>query len=371
MMMRYSRIGASDLQVSRVCLGSMTWGEQNSEEEAHAQLDYAFSRGVNFVDTAELYPVPPKKETQGRTERFIGSWLAKKGKEFRGKVIIATKVAGYAPGRAYIPANREEHGKEMPCRLDKNSILKACDGSLRRLQTDYIDLYQLHWPDRYVPGFGTSAYDADKEREDVVSFEETVSAIGELLKNGKIRYWGLSNETSYGVCQFIKACEALKVPFPISIQNSYSLLHRSFEADLAECCTPRNFNIGLLPWSPLAGGVLTGKYLPELNEATEKDVSKSWRFNKFPQFQGRFTNTRSSNAVAKYAEVAKEFGISLTTMSLAFMNSKPFVSSTIIGATTMEQLAEDIDALTMDLSPECLARINEIYLDHRDPCLLD
>eukprot|EP00897_Mesotaenium_endlicherianum_P004415 jgi/Mesen1/4000/ME000211S03191 len=275
--MKYNKLGSSDLSVSEVCLGTMTFGEQNSEEESHAILDAAWSRGVNFLDTAEVYSVPNKEETAGRSEEIVGRWLQK---QERSKVIVATKVAGYI-AESWIPGNREQprSSERASCRLDRASILKACDASLRRLQTDYIDLYQIHWPDRYVPIFGETFYDPSKERAGSVPIEETVSAMGELIKAGKIKHYGLSNETTFGVCSFVAAADKLAVPRPVSIQNSFSLVHRSFETELAEACAPSHYDVGLLPW-----------------------------FTLFKGFQARYASPAVRAAAAQYDDIAKEAG---------------------------------------------------------------
>ena len=257
---------AKDVFVTDVCLGTMTWGVQNTEAEAHEQLDYAIKqRGVNFIDTAEMYPVPSSdaRWKPGTTEEIIGNWLAK-NVELRKELVVATKVSGYqakseTAGNRTVPA-----GAPCAARLDKQSIFQACDASLRRLRTDYIDLYQVHWPDRYLPigAFtGSTEYIQSKERSDSVPIRETVEALGELIKAGKIRHYGLSNESTFGVCEFVRAADELGVPRPVSIQNSFCLLHRQFDTEVAEACSKSNYNILLLPWTPLAGGALSGKYL--------------------------------------------------------------------------------------------------------------
>ena len=243
----------------------MTWGVQNTEAEAHEQLDYAIKdRGVNFIDTAEMYPVPSSAPgwRPGRTEEYIGTWLAK-NPEWRSRVVLATKVSGFNP-RSETGGNRFDPPKEhADCRLDAESVKMACDASLRRLQTEYIDLYQLHWPDRYAPNFGSSVYDPSKER-DAVPIKETVAALGELIAAGKIKHYGLSNETTYGVCEFVRAADELGVPRPVSIQNSFCLLHRSFETELAEACAPSHYDIALLPWTPPRGRCSHGQVSPRV-----------------------------------------------------------------------------------------------------------
>lgn len=262
-----------------------------------------------------MYPVPSSAPgwQPGRTEEFIGTWLVK-NPDLRSEVVIATKVSGYNPqsetgGNRFVPPK-----PFAPCRLDKESIHMACDASLRRLQTDYIDLYQLHWPDRYCPGFGSSVYDPKNER-DAVPIKETVAALGDLIAAGKIKHYGLSNETTFGVCEFVRAADELGVPRPVSIQNSFCLLHRSFETELAEACAPSHYNIGLLPWTPLAGGALSGKYLDGARPPEGRLV-------KYPKFMQRYLNSLSTEATAKYAAVAEKAGVSLATLSLAWCRTR-------------------------------------------------
>lgn len=348
-------------------MGTMTFGVQNTEEDAHQQLDYAVKeRGMNFIDTAEMYPVPSAVPgwQPGRTEEFIGTWL-EKNPELRCEVIVATKVTGYNPdsetgGNRFVPSK-----PKADCRLDRESVLRACDASLRRLRTDYIDLYQLHWPDRYAPNFGQSVYDPSKERE-TVPIKETVVALGELIAAGKIKHYGLSNETTYGVCEFVRAADELGVPRPVSIQNSFCLLHRTFETELAEACAPSHYNIGLLPWTPLAGGALSGKYLRG-NRPSEG------RLVKYPNFMQRYLNAPSMEATEAYEKIAKEAGVSLATLSLAWCRTRWYCASTIIGATTMEQLKENIDAFDtrlVTLSKETLKAIDDVHFARRDPCMI-
>jgi len=356
----------------------MTFGVQNSYPEAAAQLDYAVkTRGINFIDTAEMYPVPMSdpRWVAGTTEEYIGRWLAD-NKELRPHLVIATKIVGYTGAPKSSPAGpaaakgilarRDDPPVESSasCRLDRASIIKACNASLRRLRTDYIDLYQLHWPDRWVPGFGVSAYEPSKERADDVPIDETLLALKELLDAGKIRAYGLSNETTFGVCQAVLAADRLGMPRPVSIQNSFSLVHRAFETELAEACAPSHFNIGLLPWSVLAGGVLTGKY-------RHGAAPGGARFAEFPSgFQERFHGERVVAAVEEYAEVAEEAGVSLTKLAVAFCASRWFVDghgSCIVGATSVEQLAECIDGYKVKLSEEVLKKIDAVHLKCRDP----
>jgi len=367
--MKYQKLGSSDMEVSRVCLGTMTFGRQNTEAEAHEQLDYAIkTRGVNFLDTAELYPVPTNRETQGLTEKYVGTWLAKNA-DIRDKVYVATKVMGYSK-TSHIPSGRDpaaqytaaNSDKKAEARLDAENIQSAVDASLARLQTSYIDVYQLHWPDRYVPCFGSTVYNYSRYRQDSVPFEETLKGLKKILDQGKIKSWGVSNESSFGVCQLCNMCDKLGVPHPVSIQNSFSLVHRQFETELAETCAPWNFNVGLLAWSPLAGGALSGKYL-------DGQRPPKARFTLFDKYQERFLSSRCDAAIAKYDALAKKEGTSLVKMSLSWIADRDYMQSgsTIIGATTMAQLKECIDAFDVELSKECVQAIDEIHLDCRDP----
>ncbi|CEM25087.1 unnamed protein product [Vitrella brassicaformis CCMP3155] len=365
------RLGFSDMMVTPVCLGTMTWGEQNSEDEAHAQLDYAIKeRGVNFIDTAEMYPVPTAQHTQGLTEKYLGTWLAK-NQDWRHKIYIATKVAGFMADSYMVAGRLKENGylaingkQKGPARHDPESIHRACRASLARMQTSYIDLYQLHWPDRYVPKFGSTVYDPAQHYPTAVPFEIICRAIKELLDEGLIRSWGLSNETPFGVAQFAAAAHRVGIPKPVSIQNSFSLVHREFEQTLAESCAHWNYNLSLLPWSPLAGGALSGKYL-------EGQKPEGARMTIWPFFQSRWLNPRCVSAIERYKALADAEGMSLTTLSLAWINSRNYMEngSTIIGATKMDQLKECIDAFEegVTLSERTLEAIDEVHLDCRDP----
>ena len=352
------RLGDSDLMVSEICLGSMTWGKQNTEREAHDQLNFAIGEsGVNFIDTAEMYPVPTEPETQGRTDKYIGSWLRTSSVR-REDVVLATKVSGRSERITWLP--RENN--ETP-RVKRKHIMESVEHSLSRLGTDYIDLLQIHWPDRYVPLFGGKSYDACNIRPDDVPFEEQLEAFHDLIRQGKVRHMGVSNETSWGVCEFARLSAVAGMPKLVSIQNSYSLLVRGgFETDLAEVCSPNNANVGLLAYSPLAGGALTGKYLN-----AGPNGPKGARFTMFPGYMERFNRSLTKEAVAGYVAVAKDYGMSPTELALAFVRSRWFVTSTIIGATSMEQLVENIDAFNCEISPECLAEIEEVYKHFKDP----
>jgi len=342
--MEYRALGHSDLKVSALCLGTMTFGEQNSEAEAHAQLDLAVARGINFIDTAEMYPVPPRAETVHRTETHIGTWLKKQP---RDKLVLATKIAGPARGFTWIRGGP---------RITREHIHAAIDGSLRRLQTDYVDLYQIHWPDRYVPMFGGTCYDVTQER-DSTPIAEQLGAMGELIQTGKVRYVGLSNETPWGVMEFVRCAEQLGLPKIISIQNAYSLLNRTFENGLAEVC--RHAGVGLLAYSPLAFGHLSGKYLG--------DPQARGRITLFPGFGQRYNKPNVPAATAEYVRIAQDAGISPATLALAFARTRWFTTSVILGATTLEQLGEDIDSMEVTLPDEVLARIDEVHRRYPDP----
>ena len=343
--MQYKPLPRTELNVSRVCLGTMTWGEQNTEAQAHEQLDYAVGEGINFIDTAEMYPVPPNAKTQGRTESYLGSWLAK---QQRDSLVIATKVAG--PGRRdWIRDGRTD--------LTADVIADAVDTSLQRLQTDYIDLYQIHWPQRNVPNFGATEFDPQKEKTGP-SIHEQVSGMAAMIKAGKIRYYGLSNETSWGVCEFQRAAAELGFPAPVTLQNSYSLLSRNVDNDLAE--TLFREDMSLLAYSPLAAGILSGKYMGGAKPAAT-------RFTLFDSLGLRFRKPMVSEAVDAYAALAKRRGLTLVQLSLGYVSSRWFMGASIIGATSMAQLKEDIAAAQFELDKETLEAIKEIQLRYPNP----
>ncbi len=344
--MEYSFLGKSEVKVSKICLGTMTWGQQNSETEAHQQLDYALEQGVNFIDTAEMYPVPPTKNTQGRTEAYIGSWLAQR--DNREAVVLATKVAG--------PAEWLPHLRGGP-RLNRRHIEQALSDSLERLQTDYVDLYQLHWPERSTNYFGKLGYQAD-DSESPVSIEETLGVLKDLLASGKIRQYGLSNETPWGLSECLRAAERLDMPAPVSVQNPYNLLNRVYEVGMAEFS--HREQVGLLAYSPLAFGVLSGKYLGGQRPAGA-------RLTLFDRFT-RYTHDRAEAAVSDYVDLAKKFDLSATQLALSFVNSRSFVCSNIIGATTMEQLKENIASINVSLDEGMLAELEALHLKHTFPC---
>jgi aryl-alcohol dehydrogenase-like predicted oxidoreductase len=340
-------LGNSDLKVSRICLGTMTFGEQNSEAEAHSQLDYALERGINFIDTAEMYPVMPRAETTGRTESFIGTWLKKTGR--RSDVILATKAAGPSRAMTWIRNGQSD--------FDAANLRAAVDNSLKRLQTDYIDLYQLHWPSRNAPIFGQIAFDPKQERPST-AIEDTLAALDDLIKAGKIRHVGVSNETPWGVCEFIKQAEIRGLPRIVSIQNAYSLVNRSFENGLDEACLREN--VGLLAYSPLAFGQLTAKYID--------DPKAHGRLTIFPpNWSPRYLRPSVAEATRRYAALARSNGMTPTQMALAWCYSRWFVASTIIGATTISQLKEDIDALSVRLPEQVIEGINAVHRELTNP----
>ncbi len=343
--MKYNILGSTDLKVSKICLGTMTWGRQNTEQEAHEQLDYAFSRGINFIDTAEMYAVPASKESQGLTERYIGSWLTK-NQHLRKDLILATKVTGPS-GMSYI--------SDLPIGFSKERIKEAIEGSLQRLKTDYVDLYQLHWPERKSNMFGQRDYKHWDGWED--NFLEILHTLTELKTQGKIRHYGLSNETSWGVMKTAAYADTHNLERFVSIQNSYSLLNRTYEYNLSE--VSQRENIPLLAYSPLAMGLLSGKYL---NNANPKNARLTL-FNEYPRFKADHV----SNIVERYAQIAKKHSISLTQMSLSFVNDRPFVGANIIGATTMDQLKENIDSIDLTLSNDVVAEINKCHNHYPNP----
>ncbi|MUG99061.1 NADP(H)-dependent aldo-keto reductase [Scytonema sp. UIC 10036] len=344
--MKYNQLGESDLKVSEICLGTMTYGQQNTIEDAHLQLDYAVSQGINFIDTAEMYPVPPRAETQGRTEAFIGEWLKK---QQRDKLIIATKIAG--PGR---PITWVRGGSTN---IKRDNIKQAVDDSLKRLKTDYIDLYQIHWPDRYVPTFGHTEYNPNFERE-TVPIAEQLAAFADIIKEGKIRYLGLSNETPWGVTQFSQIANQLKLPKVVAIQNAYNLLNRVFDSALAEAC--RYENIGLLAYSPLGFGLLSGKYV-------EGNRPENTRLTLFENFGQRYLKPNVREAVAAYVEIARSHNLKPSQLAIAFVISRWFVTSAIVGATTLEQLQENIDSVNVTLDKEILAELNAVHTRYPNP----
>jgi aryl-alcohol dehydrogenase-like predicted oxidoreductase len=347
--MKYRRLGTTDLEVSAICLGTMTWGVQNSEADAHAQLDRAVDvHGITFIDTAEMYPVPPTADTQGASERHIGSWLARRP-GMRGRVVLATKVIGAGNKVPYI---RDGKG-----RLDRAAIVAAAEGSLRRMGTDRIDLYQTHSPDRAVNAFGRLDYVHDASR-DGAPIDETLRALEDLVAAGKVRHVGVSNETPWGLAEHLARAEYAGAPRAQSIQNPYSLLNRVFEIGLAEMAI--RARCGLLAYSPLAMGVLSGKYLGGARPAGA-------RLTLFERFK-RYDKPRQEPATAAYVALAREAGLDPAAMALAFVASRPFVTATVIGATTLPQLDAAARSIDLDLSADVLARIDAIHAADPNPC---
>ena len=344
--MEYHPLGRSDLDVSAICLGTMTWGQQNTEQEAHQQLDYALEKGINFIDTAELYPVPPKADTQGRTESHIGSWLAKRGN--RKDVILASKVTGRS-GMDWF------RGGET--RLDRRQMTTALEASLKRLQTDYLDLYQLHWPDRKANYFGQLGYVHDPG-DDSIALEDQLEVLDGMVQSGKVRHVGVSNETPWGTARFLALADERGWPRMVSVQNPYSLLNRSFEVGLAEIAIREQ--CGLLAYSPLGFGVLSGKYL-------EGDPPSGARLTLFGDIFTRYTNDRAVAATRDYVAIARDNGLDPAQMALAYVNSRPFVTSNIVGATSMAQLTSNITSIEVTLSERVLRAIEAVHGQNPDP----
>ena len=339
--MNYRKLGNTELQVSTICLGTMTWGEQNTQNEGFEQMDYALDHGINFFDTAELYAVPPKKETYGKTEEIIGNWF--KLKKNRKKVILASKISG--PGLSWIRGGENQ--------FDKKNINLAVEGSLKRLNTDYIDLYQLHRPERSTNYFGKLGYEHE-DKKDWNDFETILDSLNDLIKSGKIRYIGLSNETAWGLSKFLEISSSKNLPRIVSVQNPYNLLNRTYEVGIAEISIREKS--GLLAYSPLASGILTGKY----RNGALPDGSRM----KFP----RYKTANATNAVEEYYKIAKNFDINLAQMCLKFCEMQKFMTSVIIGATTMEQLKTDVESVNVKLNNEVLKKINDIHKLIPNPC---
>ncbi len=343
--MKYNKLPQTEIKVSEVCLGTMTFGQQNTEDEGHAQMDFALDKGVNFFDTAEMYSVPSHKETYGSTEKIIGTWFKKSGK--RDKVILATKIAGPNPNFGYMREKLD---------FSPKSIQYALENSLKRLQTDYIDLYQLHWPERKTNCFGQRGFKVQEDAwED--NIHQVLEALDGLIKQGKIKHIGLSNENAWGIMRFLEESKYNNLPRIVSIQNPYSLLNRQFETASAEICYREK--VGLLAYSPLAFGVLSGKYL--MGEKNPKA-----RINLFPQY-ARYSSEQSTKATRLYHEIAIKHGLNLTQLAQAFVNHQSFVTSSIIGATTMEQLKENVDAFRINLSEDILKEIDAVQAIIPDP----
>ena len=344
--MNYKKLGNTDIDVSTISLGTMTWGEQNTQKEGFEQMDYALNQGINFWDTAELYSVPPKEETFGHTEIIIGNWFKQSKK--RNKIILASKVAG--PMRAYLRGGGNNYGIEK--------MTQAINDSLKRLQTDYIDLYQLHWPERNTNMFGRLGYE-HKDKENWNKFEDVLGNLKKFVDEGKIREIGLSNETPWGVSKFLEISKEKKLPRMMSIQNPYNLLNRTYEVGLAEISI--RDQIGLLAYSPLASGYLSGKY-------RKNQMPKNSRIERDGDFWTRYEKPNTNLAVEAYYEISKKYNLDLAQMALKFLEIQPFVTSVIIGATTMEQLKTDIESVNVKLNDEIIKEINEVQNIYPNPC---
>lgn len=344
--MKTRKLGRTDIDVSEICLGTMTWGQQNTEQQAFEQLDLATAEGVSFIDAAEMYPVPPRPETQGLTETYLGNWLAKRGR--RDDLVIASKVAGPGNGLNYL--------RNGP-RLTRDHIRHACEDSLRRLQTDYIDLYQVHWPDRNANFFGKLGYKHSAD-EQATPIEETLGTLAELVKEGKVRHIGLSNETPWGTNEYLRLSREHNWPRIVSVQNPYNLLNRTFEVGMAEIACREQ--VGLLAYSPLAFGMLSGKYL----DGKRPEGARMTLFERFT----RYTGGRGAKATRAYVDLAASQGLSPVQMALAYVTSREFVTSTIIGATTLEQLRENLGSVSVSLGDDVLEAIEDLNREYTYPC---
>ena len=343
--MKFKKLGTTNLDVSLICLGTMTWGTQNTEKDAFEQMDYSLESGINFFDTAELYSVPPNSESYGKTETMIGNWFEKR--KNREKIILATKVAG--PGCNWIRGGGNN--------FDEKSIGEAINGSLKRLKTDYIDLYQLHWPERSTNFFGRRDYTLDSEEGDWNSFESVLKALEKFIKSGKIRYIGMSNETPYGLSKYIELSKNKNLPRMMSVQNPYNLVNRTYEIGMSEISIREK--CGLLVYYPLATGALSGKYRNgQMPKNSRQALFKGWE---------RHLNPLAMNAYEEYHKLAKEYNMTMAQLAQAFVNSRPFVTSNIIGATTMDQLKENIDSVNIELSDEIIKKINVIHNNNPNP----
>ena len=344
--MNYKKLGTTDLDVSTICLGTMTWGEQNSQKEGFEQMDYALDKGINFFDTAELYSVPPKKETFGHTETIIGNWFKKTNK--RDKIILASKVSG--PMREYVRGGGNQYGEK--------NITVALEESLKRLKTDYIDLYQLHWPERNTNMFGRLGYE-HKDDNKWNKFEDVLKNLKKFIDQGKVRHVGLSNETAWGAQKYLEISKDHNLPRMMSIQNPYNLLNRTYEVGLAEVSIREQ--IGLLAYSPLASGYLSGKY-------RNNQIPKNSRVSLDPDFWSRYNKPNTDVAVDAYFKIAKKYNLDLAQMSLKFCEIQPFMTSVIIGATTMQQLKTDIESVNVNLPEEIIKEVNEVQKIYPNPC---
>ena len=343
--MKFKKLGTTDLDVSLICLGTMTWGTQNTEKDAFEQMDYSIENGINFFDTAELYSVPPNSDSYGKTETMIGNWFEKR--KNREKIILATKVAG--PGCNWIRGGGNN--------FNEKKIGEAIDGSLKRLKTDYIDLYQLHWPERSTNFFGKRDYTLDSEEGEWNSFESVLEALEKFIKSGKIRYIGMSNETPYGLSKYIELSKNKNLPRMMSVQNPYNLVNRTYEIGMSEISIREK--CGLLVYYPLATGALSGKYRNgQMPKNSRQALFKGWE---------RHLNPLAMNAYEEYYKLAKEYNMTMAQLAQAFVNSRPFVTSNIIGATTMDQLKENIDSVNIELSDEIMKKINVIHNNNPNP----
>lgn len=346
--MKYNQLRDSEIKVSLICLGTMTWGQQNTQDQAFSQMDLALERGVNFWDVAEMYPVPIDQKTSGESERIIGNWFEKSGR--RDDVILATKVMGRSD-------NKWIRGGEPP-RVSRKQIELAVDQSLQRLKTDYIDLYQVHWPDRALGLFGEGNGSYVHKEEDAVPIHESLDALADLVRAGKVRAIGVSNETPWGLGQYLRAAEQHDLPKVVSIQNSYSLINRVFEGGLSEFSYREN--VGLLAYSPLGMGSLSGKYV-------DQAPPKGSRLDLFPNFMGRYRSEIAETAIAAYVELAGKFEMTPTALALGYVNTRPFVTANIIGATTLDQLEENIASVDVTISAELEKEIDLIHARCKNP----
>jgi aryl-alcohol dehydrogenase-like predicted oxidoreductase len=343
--MKFRKLGTTDIDVSLICLGTMTWGTQNTEKDAFEQMDYAVSEGINFFDTAEIYSVPPTAESYGKTEVMIGNWLEKR--KNRDKIILASKVAG--PGCDWIRGGKNN--------FDEKKIGEAIDGSLKRLKTDYIDLYQLHWPERSTNYFGRRDYLYNNEEGDWNSFENILEALEKYIKNGKIRYIGMSNETPYGLSRYIEISKNKGAPRMMSVQNPYNLVNRTYEIGMSEISIREK--CGLLVYYPLAAGGLSGKYRNgKMPKDSRMALFKGWE---------RHLNPLAMKAYDEYFKLAKDFNLTMVQLAQSFVNSRPFVTSNIIGATTMNQLKENVESINIEFTDEMMDRVNEIHNNNPNP----
>ena len=345
--MNYKKLGNTDLIVSTICLGTMTWGEQNTIKEGFEQMDYALNQGINFFDAAEMYPSPCRKETYGETEKIIGNWFSER--KNRDKIILASKISG--PGMSYIRGGGLQ--------FSEKNISLAIENSLKRLKTDYIDLYQLHWPERKTNFFGRLGYEHKEDSNEWNDFEKILIVLENFIKKGKIRYVGLSNETSWGLSKFLEVSKLKKLPKMMSVQNAYNLLCRTYEIGLAEISIREKS--GLLAYSPLAGGFLTGKY-------QNKNLPENSRQKLFAEYYTRYSKSYAAEVIEKYFNISKKFDLNFAQMSIKFCEIQKFITSTIIGATSMEQLKINIESVNVTLEKEVIKEINNVHLIHSNPC---